>query len=276
MFTEPLIASVPLTLVFLYFIWYSVLGWIMETIYCSVLQKRLVDRGFLYGPVCPIYGVGALLMVLLLSRFTGYPVLFGIISIIVMSSWEYLVGWALETTTHIKYWDYSNQRFNIKGRVCLKNSMYWGLVSYIAIYGIHPATVHLFDNLTQNLRLGLSFAAAAVMLTDTTLTIRSLALTTAFLGKAEAVRLEIEERRTELRQRLEEAAVQAALLRLELEHKDMLAEAAHYSKRLRSVYRGMKSTRFKSPLRRIRKNGEALKNHRIQRLKQLKEKKSNV
>ncbi|MCD8050998.1 MAG: hypothetical protein LUE89_04880 [Clostridiales bacterium] len=197
---EPLLFGTPLTLAFLYFVWYSVLGWAMETTYCSIGQKHFVNRGFLHGPFCPIYGVGALLMVLGLSHFMGNIPLFLAASIVTMSAWEYFVGWVLETTTHIKYWDYSNEKYNLKGRICLRNSLIWGLVSYVALYWIHPQTVRLFSGLSSTARWVLTGVLAAVLLTDTVTTIRSLALTTMFLNRAEATRLEMEAKRKELRQ----------------------------------------------------------------------------
>ena len=104
---------------FLYFLFYSFLGWLMETCYCSLHERRLVPRGFLYGPICPIYGCGVLLMILFFTPLKGNLLLFYVVAVIVMTSWEYFVAWLLEVTTHVKYWDYSNSRFNLKGRVCL-------------------------------------------------------------------------------------------------------------------------------------------------------------
>lgn len=277
---EPLLWGIPLSLVFLYFIWYSMLGWAMETTYCSIKQGHFVYRGFLHGPVCPIYGVGALLMVLVLNRFTGNIPVFFLVSTVTMSAWEYFVGWLLETTTHIKYWDYSDQKFNLKGRICLKNSLYWGVVSYIAIYWIHPWTVHLFDHLKALPRWILSGVLALAMLADTVTTIRSLALTTVFLKKAEAARKELEEKRQELeekrqeflrtgQQKLEEAALQAALLGLELRQTDLtdlLEEAAHHSRRFRLHYDHMTSTVYRRSMQRIRQGSEQLRERRAQRM----------
>ena len=118
----PTLMGQPITLLFLYFVFYSFCGWLWETCYCSVKERHYVPRGFLYGPICPIYGVGFLLMVLFFAPFKDNLVVFYFVAVIVMTAWEYLVGWFLETTTHIKYWDYSDRPFNIKGRVCLSGS----------------------------------------------------------------------------------------------------------------------------------------------------------
>ena len=113
------ILGYPIYDLFLYFIFYSFLGRVMETCYCSVCERRLVPRGFLYGPIFPIYGAGVLMMILFFTLLKRNLVLFYAAAVAVMGSWEYFVAWLLEATTHVKYWDYSNFRFNLKGRICL-------------------------------------------------------------------------------------------------------------------------------------------------------------
>lgn len=123
---------------FLYFFIYSILGWILESVYKSILFKKWVNSGFLHGPLCPIYGIGALIMILFLNSFKNNIFLLFIIGFIVLSIWEYFVGWLLETLFKTKYWDYSQNKFNIKGRVCLLNSIIWGVLGIIFIGFIHP------------------------------------------------------------------------------------------------------------------------------------------
>ena len=111
-----------------YFIIYSFLGWIMESIVRSVSEKKIINTGFLKGPVCPIYGIGAIIMLLFLERYQNKPILLFFIAIIVLTTWEYLVGVLLEKIFHTKYWDYSEQKFNFQGRICLVNSICWGIL----------------------------------------------------------------------------------------------------------------------------------------------------
>ena len=122
----------------LYIIIYSVLGWVLESIYKSFLEKKIVNSGFLKGPVCPIYGFGALIMLLTLNNLKENIVLLFIVAFFVLSVWEYLVGIFLEKVFKTKYWDYSHLKFNIQGRVCLKNSIYWGVLGVVFIELIHP------------------------------------------------------------------------------------------------------------------------------------------
>lgn len=121
-----------------YFIIYSFLGWLLESIVKTFIEKRLVNSGFLHGPLCPIYGMGAIIMYLGLSYFKAYPVLVFISAFFILSIWEYIVGFGLEKMFNTKYWDYTNNRFNIKGRVCLMNSIFWGILGVVYIYIINP------------------------------------------------------------------------------------------------------------------------------------------
>lgn len=265
----------PVSLLLLYFLWYSFLGWVMETCWCSAHEHHFVARGFLKGPICPIYGSGVMLMVLWLSRFTDNLFAFYVIAVVSMSAWEYFVAWMLETTTHMRYWDYSNQKFNLHGRICLACSLFWGVGAYVAIYWIHPATVELFGRLDTLARQVLAIVLGAVTLTDTVFTIRSLAMTTIFMEKAKNAQAELERRRAELaesgRQRLDEAKLQAALLQLELREKDFLADAAHYSKRFRQRYAHLGGLRYDKLVQRIRSDQQQLREYRVQRLAKLKE-----
>jgi len=121
-----------------YFIVYSFLGWVLESVFKSIMQRKIVNSGFLHGPFCPIYGVGAIIMYLALNNFKANSVLVFIIGFIVLSIWEYIVGWYLEKVFKTKYWDYSENKFNIHGRVCLLNSIFWGVLGVIFVYIIHP------------------------------------------------------------------------------------------------------------------------------------------
>lgn len=121
-----------------YFFMYSLLGWAMESIYLSIGQRRLVNTGFLYGPFCPIYGFGAVVLYVLLIHLQGKPVLIFLAGFFVLSVWEYFVGFLLEKLFKTKYWDYSNNKFNFQGRICLLNSIYWGILGVVFIQFIHP------------------------------------------------------------------------------------------------------------------------------------------
>ena len=168
---EPELFGHPVSLLFRYFIIYAVLGWGMETIYCSIIERRLVSRGFLYGPLCPIYGVGVLMMICFFEPLMGNPVLFYVTATVCMSAWEYFVGWFLETTTHIKYWDYSMYRFNLKGRICLWVCLTWGVLSFLVLYFIHPRVEGLVGRIPVISRYVLDGFCLGVLTSDAAATI---------------------------------------------------------------------------------------------------------
>jgi uncharacterized membrane protein len=115
---------------------------VCEVAYCSYINKRFVNRGFLAGPFCPIYGFGALLVICLLQPVAAsVPVVF-LSGLMVTSVLEYFVGWLLETIFSTKWWNYENQKFNLNGRVCLKNSVMFGLLCVVLIKILHPTMVY--------------------------------------------------------------------------------------------------------------------------------------
>lgn len=123
---------------FLYFILYSILGWLVETLYCSALVKHWVERGFLNGPLCPIYGCGALLMLGGLEPYVSHPLLLFVLSMFGASLMEFVVSWAMEKLFGMRWWDYSDQPFNLQGRVCLLNSTLFGVMGLVLAKVVHP------------------------------------------------------------------------------------------------------------------------------------------
>lgn len=207
--SEPVVFGFPISLLFLYFVIYAFLGWILETVYCSVRERRFVARGFLYGPVCPIYGVGVLMMLCWFAPFTGQPLLFYVIATVCMSAWEYLVAWILETTTHIKYWDYSDRKFNLHGRICLSIALTWGVLAYLVIFWIHPVVAGLVERLSPFTVYVADVVLLVLLVADAAATIRELALLTAMLRKltqmGEELQVQLALSRAELSDRLDEA-----------------------------------------------------------------------
>ena len=254
---EPILFGHPVHLLLLYFLIYSFLGWCLETVYCSILERRLVPRGFLLGPVCPIYGVGALMMICWFSPFMGNPMLFYLVATACMSAWEYLVGWFLEATTHIKYWDYSRFKFNLKGRICLWVCLVWGVLAYIILFWVHPLISELVLRASLSVRYMITTALSALLIADTVTTIRKLALTVKLVRALDEARVQLALGRAELEDKLQEArddlseklttvktrhAENAA--RLQTTYNELLAKAAYHSRRFLNRYRTSSSNRY--------------------------------
>lgn len=119
---------------FLVFMLYSFVGYLCEIVCSSIKQKKLVNRGFLCGPYCPIYGVGSLFILFLLLRFKEDPVVVFLLGAIITSALEYVTSFVLEKIFHNKWWDYSDEKFNIHGRIFLFNTLLFGFGSLVIIY----------------------------------------------------------------------------------------------------------------------------------------------
>ena len=119
------------------FIIYAFLGWCSEVAFAAVNKCKFVNRGFLNGPVCPIYGVGMLIVVLCLWNLRDRPLLLFLGSALLTTALEFVTGFVLERFFHDKWWDYSDMPFNIKGYVCLKFTILWGLAASFIIGAIH-------------------------------------------------------------------------------------------------------------------------------------------
>ncbi len=161
-------------LIFLYFIIYSFIGWVLETIYCSVLQKKFVYRGFLYGPICPIYGFGALIVLLSLYQFRSYPLLVFVLGVLLTSTLEYITSYVLELVFNMKWWDYSKKKYNIAGRVCLLNSTLFGSLCLVLVYIVHPYisdNVEIFSDMAIQVTASILFVT---ILIDFALTLANL------------------------------------------------------------------------------------------------------
>ncbi len=131
-----------------YFIIYSFIGYIIETIFCLVTEGVIESRkNFLYGPICSIYGVGAVIMVLGLQKFqkNNYTLFAG--GFILGSLVEYAVSLGGELIYHIRWWDYSNVPFNINGRICVLYSIIWGFLAIYLMRNVHPRVDALLDRI---------------------------------------------------------------------------------------------------------------------------------
>lgn len=148
----------------IYFFFYSVVGWMGESFYCSVPARKWINRGFLTGPLCPIYGTGTVLLAVCLGPLMRYPiyipgiekqisvtpVLVFLCGIVLCDVVEYITSVLLEKLFHARWWDYSEKKFNIKGRICLGHSFYWGAGSLLFLYGVHPIIEKLFDKIPRD------------------------------------------------------------------------------------------------------------------------------
>ncbi len=186
-----------LTLYTLTFVIYAFIGYICEVIYCSIGQRKLVNRGFLYGPWLPIYGFGGLIVNITLIPLKAYPVLVFILGMILTSIVEYIGSWGLEKIFSIKLWDYSKHFGNINGRVCLLNSTLFGVMSVALVYLIQPYITLFINMIPEIVQYYLADVLRILFAVDLTLSVIKMSAFKKALKEAVAKAHEIEEKARE-------------------------------------------------------------------------------
>ena len=149
----------------LYFFVYGFLGWCTEVIFAAFKQHRFVNRGFLNGPICPIYGVGVTL-VACLEAFQSNLLLLYISSVILVTVLEGVTGWAMDKLFHNKWWDYSKLPFNIGGYVCLLFSLIWGVACVFIVYFVHPLIHQVLSLIPHTAGIALIAILGIALLSD--------------------------------------------------------------------------------------------------------------
>lgn len=167
-----------LGLYFICFIIFSFMGWIYESIYCTIRTHHWDNRGFLFGPICPIYGTGAIVATLVFNEIfkNGEATLWQIFLISMLGSAviEFVTSYVLEKLFHAVWWDYSEVPFNIQGRICLPASIGFGIAGIFVVKYISPAVFGLFVDVPPLVIEGIAMILIAVLGADLALTVSGL------------------------------------------------------------------------------------------------------
>lgn len=123
---------------FILFLIYSIIGWSMEVITSFVRHKKFVNRGFMLGPYCPIYGYCSIIMIFYLNNYKDNPLTVFFLAVVICSIVEYLISYIMEKMFSARWWDYSNRKFNVNGRICLTNAFIFGILGIILVYLVNP------------------------------------------------------------------------------------------------------------------------------------------
>ena len=160
-------------LYFLYFIIFSVIGWILETCFSFYSLGYFTKRGFLYGPLCPIYGWGAIILILFFRTYKKHNLKLFIYAAIIFSIFEYFVSFAMEAMFSLKWWDYSNEFMNLNGRIGIFYSFAWGIIAILFINLIYPffkKKINIFlSKIPYKFQLIIVYILGIVFITDTAL-----------------------------------------------------------------------------------------------------------
>lgn len=200
------------------FFLYSAVGWFFESCYCSVRPRKWVNRGFLYGPMCPIYGSGAVMLSLALGKFSKLPiywhgwyltpVLTFLLGALLADVLEFLTSLVMEKLFHARWWDYSQKKFNIQGRICLTHTLYWGGATLIFLYFIDPKVSALLWSVPALARTIVTGVIFAVFLVDLALTVKKTADLRKLTVKIDALTKELNKFRTETSERAKELSAE--------------------------------------------------------------------
>lgn len=164
--------------VFMFF-FFSAVGWAIECTYRSLGEKRIINSGFLYGPMCPIYGTGCLVFELILVPLSQpiekrlLPVL--LLGMLLADVVEYATSYIMEKLFNARWWDYSNNFLNLHGRICLRHTCYWAIFAFVYVYIIAPMYQYALSFVPQNVRTIAVFVILAVLAVDLTLTVKAAA-----------------------------------------------------------------------------------------------------
>lgn len=150
----------------LFFFFYCLCGWTWESCYVSARQHRWVNRGFLHGPLLPIYGSGAIIILLATIRVQDSLVLIFLLGMIAATVLEYVTGAAMEALFHVRYWDYTHQKYNLQGYICLSSTLAWGVFSILLVKVIHPPIAEILLKIPRVWAEPIAFALVAVAMVD--------------------------------------------------------------------------------------------------------------
>ncbi|MDD3570898.1 MAG: hypothetical protein PHY44_07350 [Lachnospiraceae bacterium] len=207
--------------VFYFLLIYSILGWIWEVFYVFLDTDKLVNRGFLNGPLCPIYGIGATMVYLFLSPIADNLGLLYLGGVILPTIVEYITGAVMENLFHASWWDYSDRKFNLKGRICLQVSIGWGLFSVVMVRVIHPLVYDIVEAIPYKVGIILASISFACISSDLIITVSHVAKFNEKLEK-------LGKAKDELRMRLENALIfetkEEILLKLKLSENEYIEE----------------------------------------------------
>lgn len=155
---------------FMYYVWLfcllAVFGWIWEGFLYLFKDDTYVNRGFLTGPWLPIYGIGGVLLELLLHKWRDKPIMIFVSSLVICTLLEYLTGWYLELTWGVKWWDYSGMPLNLHGRICFLGSVMFGLGGMLLVWVISPLFYSLYRQVPIRLRNAIGLAVILLLVAD--------------------------------------------------------------------------------------------------------------
>ena len=196
-------------LLWIFFI-YAFLGWCTEVSYAALVTGSFVNRGFLNGPVCPVYGFGAVIVLAALTPLADNLLLLFLGSMALTSALEWLTGFALEKLFHQRWWDYSDEPFNLSGYICLRFAIAWGFACMFVVKLLHPTVLLFIRIVPQVLGVVLLALMGAVMAVDLAATVSTIIKLNRRLAQIDELAAKIREASNEFGENLADRVLDAA------------------------------------------------------------------
>ena len=160
-------------LYFLYFLIFAVVGWLLETCFSFYSLGHFTKRGFLFGPLCPIYGWGALILIMFFSTYKKHNLKLFIYAAVIFSVFEYLVSFGMEAMFSLKWWDYTDEFLNLNGRISIFYSFAWGIIAILFINFVYPFFKKkvniILSKIPYRIQIILVYALGIIFISDTVL-----------------------------------------------------------------------------------------------------------
>ncbi|MDT2672927.1 putative ABC transporter permease [Enterococcus dongliensis] len=254
------------TNVVLLFFCYSFIGWLWETVYCSIKARHFVYRGFLLGPITPIYGFGVVGVLYLIEPYQQNIVLLFFLALILVTVLEYLTSFLLEKIFHLTLWDYKDVPLNINGRIAVPVSLFWGVACVFIVRVLNPYLMHLITGWQQRFGLFLPMILLMVISFDLGFTLANLAslrqamnkMSTTIQDKKEQVQADLGELKVAAEERLQNHQWLTEI-KEQPEWRKQLPKLNFQERRFLTSFPNMKSKEIKSPLTEIRQLAKELR-----------------
>lgn len=252
-----------------FFFVYATLGWVLEVCFCSIQTGQFVNRGFLNGAVCPVYGFGMVAVLNILRPVQDNLILLFLGGMVVASTVELIAGWILKKVFNTTWWDYSDEKFNLGGYICLSLSLAWGAGVLFAVRIVHPAVAWIVDAMPLSVGRGLLLLFGIVFMADTIVTVKAVAKLNRSLGRIEEfvhllhetsdklaqgigdtallVDDTVDNLKEDAQERVESARVETQA-RLDIARAELLDEKNFTTRRLMKAFPRMKNMRYTDAL----------------------------
>lgn len=229
-----------------YFLIYSFLGWCIEVCYATLNTKKFINRGFLNGPYCPIYGVGVMTIIYFVFPLKNNMLILFIASISLTSALEFFTGFILERVFHYRWWDYSNVPFNLCGYICLKFSILWGLACVLVVDIIHPVVERVISWLPLLAGKVILVVGGTFMLIDFIVTVKTVLKLNAKLEKLEKIAADIHKFSDRIGEKvsLDFMTAENKIEELKRKREELIKNIPWLEKRIIRSFPDMKSTKY--------------------------------